>query len=283
MKINSQQNLYPAYKLGWDIVSKVLSIKISNILGRAVYCQARWEDMDYWGVSATGYQFTIAEIQKLMHAMNTDAKACPDALPEDGESSRSIGMELSELLLQDALKATWECERYTQDEIWLINYQHQSCDNTNEDDIYQLPGESIAMRNLSTRGEVLTYLAENGSTYAALMDSCEKYQRKWKNKLCWPYPISDGRYYGMFLVLVREGVMSLPYEEVERESGEIFKLADAKLCDAEALSVLLNDWRTFDLELQSAMQSMLDLIRRKEVSHGQKNGLDDSLLCKRVL
>ena len=52
MKRNKKQSvdkyLYPAYKMGWDMVSWVLAQKVSEILGHEVRCIARWEDTTYW-------------------------------------------------------------------------------------------------------------------------------------------------------------------------------------------------------------------------------------------
>ena len=127
MKRNKKQSvdkyLYPAYKMGWDMVSWVLAQKVSEILGHEVRCMARWEDTTYWGAVAVGYRFPIAEIEALMCAVGADAESCPDAIPVDDDSSFSLSMELSQFLLQDALTATWECELFTPDEIWLINFR----------------------------------------------------------------------------------------------------------------------------------------------------------------
>ena len=130
MKRNKKQSvdkyLYPAYKMGWDMVSWVLAQKVSEILGHEVRCVARWEDTTYWGAVAVGYRFPIAEIEALMCAVGADAESCPDAIPVDDDSSFSLSMELSQFLLQDALTATWECELFTPDEIWLINFRVQA-------------------------------------------------------------------------------------------------------------------------------------------------------------
>ena len=73
MKRNKKQSvdkyLYPAYKMGWDMVSWVLAQKVSEILGHEIRCMARWEDTTYWGAVAVGYRFPIAEIEALMCAV----------------------------------------------------------------------------------------------------------------------------------------------------------------------------------------------------------------------
>ena len=94
MKRNKKQSvdkyLYPAYKMGWDMVSWVLAQKVSEILGHEVRCMARWEDTTYWGAVAVGYRFPIAEIEALMCAVGADAESCPDAIPVDDDSSAAF-------------------------------------------------------------------------------------------------------------------------------------------------------------------------------------------------
>ena len=50
-------------------------------------------------------------------------RVLPGCHTVDDDSSFSLSMELSQFLLQDALTATWECELFTPDEIWLINFR----------------------------------------------------------------------------------------------------------------------------------------------------------------
>ena len=273
MKRNKKQSvdkyLYPAYKMGWDMVSWVLAQKVSEILGHEVRCVARWEDTTYWGAVAVGYRFPIAEIEALMCAVGADAESCPDAIPVDDDSSFSLSMELSQFLLQDALTATWECELFTPDEIWLINFRvHADAFPKKTEGEFWLPGKVIPMDKLKSRTELLTYLEENGATHAALMDFCEVYREQWQNELCWSYPISDGKHLGTFLIWVREGVLSLPYDEAEADDGEIFIPEEAFLCKAEDIAVFLEDWRSYDQELQAVMQIMKEVLWKKEVQHG---------------
>ena len=65
MKRNKKQSvdkyLYPAYKMGWDMVSWVLAQKVSEILGHEVRCVARWEDTT-WALSLWDI---VSRLQKL--------------------------------------------------------------------------------------------------------------------------------------------------------------------------------------------------------------------------
>ena len=67
----------------------------------------------------------------------------------------------------------------------------------------EIGNTKLNMEELKSRQELLDYFGENGPTHTALMDFCEEYRAQYNNELCWPYPISDGKHLGTFLVLVR--------------------------------------------------------------------------------
>ena len=81
------------------------------------------------------------------------------------------------------------------------------------------------------------YLGKHGPTHSSLMDFCEEYREKYHIDLCWPYPISDGNHMVEFFVPVKEGILSLSYDRVEREDYEVPTLEDACLCDATSLTL----------------------------------------------
>ena len=80
----------------------------------------------------------------------------------------------------------------------------------------KINGAELDMEELRSRQELMAYFNENGPTHSALMDFCEEYREKYGNELCWSYPISDGKHLGTFLVLVKEGILSLPYDDADK-------------------------------------------------------------------
>lgn len=65
--------------------------------------------------------------------------------------------------------------------------------------------------SLKSKDELMHWLVEHGANHLQLMDFCSDYMAKYCNELCWQYPISDGKHLGTYIVLVKEGVLSLPY------------------------------------------------------------------------
>lgn len=117
---------------------------------------------------------------------------------------------------------------------------------------------------LKSTQDLLDYLQENGATHSALMDFCKDYMERYCNVLHWSYPISDGKHLGTFLILVKEGVLSLPYDEANEENYEIFCLDDAAMCDEESLKLFMDDWMLFSDDLCNALHAMMCWYSPKE-------------------
>lgn len=136
-----------------------------------------------------------------------------------------------------------------------------------------ISGIKLNMEELRSRQELKDYFNENGHTHSSLMDFCEEYREKYGNELCWSYPISDGKHLGTFLVLVREGILSLPYDEAQKEDYELFCMEDAVLFgDYAEMEIFMDDWNTFHADLLQAMAAMRDyLYDNQEVQDNGKN------------
>ena len=122
---------------------------------------------------------------------------------------------------------------------------------------------------------MLDYLRENGASHTALMDICEEYREKYQNELCWHYPTTDELHLGTFLLLVKEGVLSLPFNEVDSVDYELFCLEDACLCDAASINLLIADWYCFDSDLRHAMEGMRRYYEKKEAVRSENKAVSD--------
>lgn len=133
-------------------------------------------------------------------------------------------------------------------------------------------GIELDLEELKSRKELMEYFNENGPTHSALMDFCEEYGDKYGNELCWSYPISDGKHLGTFLVLVKEGILSLPYNDADKVDYELFCIDDAVMFNDYAdMEIFIDDWNTFHSDLVQAMTSMKDYLYSQEVSEYGKN------------
>lgn len=129
----------------------------------------------------------------------------------------------------------------------------------------KIGGLELNLDELKSRQELLDYFQENGPTHSALMDFCEEYREKYGNELCWPYPISEGEHLGTFLVLVKEGVLSLPYDDADKVDYELFCIDDMRLFqDYADMEIFMDDWKLFHEDLMAAMTAMKNYLYEQE-------------------
>lgn len=158
----------------------------------------------------------------------------------------------------------------------LAGFFHNKPDYAPEtDDFIKIGSQRFPLGKLKSRQEVLEYLRENGASHRALMDICGEYMEKYQNELCWCYPITDELHLGTFLLLVKEGVLSLPFNEVDSVDYELFCLEDACLCDAASINLLIADWYRFDSDLRHAMEGMRRHYEKKEAVGNENKAVSD--------
>lgn len=114
---------------------------------------------------------------------------------------------------------------------------------------------------LPTMEELIVEIDENGGTDAALAGLREKQYRQYCCELIWRYPISQGDSAGGFIMPVREGILWIPYDEIEKEAGEILRTGDAVLMDEAACAAYAEDFRHYADELCSALRQSACICR----------------------
>ena len=260
MEIMNKNQEYETYRLTWDDIAKLLSDQIKMILGRRFLLRVWPEDLGYWGARALHGLFSVADLNQLLNAVQADTETRLETLPEDSEAVHGFGMTLSSLLLKSALQADWKCEMVENDALWLIGFV------STETRPYTASGllRKLNADALMSVKEVLAYLKENGSTDCTLSDIRLRYYAEHGNELCWRYPISDGIHAGAFILVTKDGYLSLPYNSVDVEDYEILVSEDAVLHDAASLTTFLSDWETFSADLTDAMREMRRILEGGE-------------------
>ena len=71
----------------------------------------------------------------------------------------------------------------------------------------------------------------------------------------WNYPLSDGEHSGVYFVLVKEGILLLPYNRIEDNCYEQFVVADSRLCTHLDINDFINGWKGFSERLQNQMEA----------------------------
>ena len=265
---NKKGNYCYNLRLSWVEVAELLSDYVSKILEHKVYGTAGYEDYDYWEFCSKEKHFTIDEILRLIQHVKGDDEMYRESIPLEGSSSASLGLCLSRALLGRTLDMIWDHESINTSALWLVDVQE--CRRILYQRFVEIGSDMIFLDDLKSKDEAVTYLHENSPTHSGLMDFCEDYRERYHNELCWNYPISDGKHLGTFFLLVKEGVLSLPYDDADKVDYELLCLDDARLCDKESLSVFIDDWESFERDLRTAMYNMLDFYRREE-EHNEEN------------
>lgn len=112
---------------------------------------------------------------------------------------------------------------------------------------------------LPCKDDILARIRADGGTDRALADLREEQMETYQNDLIWRYPISQGTAAGGFVMPVREGILWIPYDEMEREEGEILMLQDACLLDADACSYMADDYQAYAKGLCSMLREAADI------------------------
>ena len=126
---------------------------------------------------------------------------------------------------------------------------------------------------LPTMKQLLREIEEDGGTDAALAKQREKQHEKYNNELIWRYPISQGDAAGGFIMPVREGILWIPYDEMEKEAGEILLTDDAYLLDEDTCEMLADDFSRYADQLCDVLHQCAKICRSLEHG-GVKKTLD---------
>ena len=183
-------------------------------------------------------------------------------LPDEGGNTvNGFGMELSEHLLHKGLGLAWMRQIIAPEGLWLVGVYVKM---EHHPEPVPINGMEVRFENLKSKDELFNFLNEVGCTHAALMEFCEDYKVRYGNDLCWPYPIAGNSCLGEYLVLVREGVLSLPYTGYSDNGNAVFDLAAAGLLQTKQVMQLAADWQIFSKDLLGALCDMGAYLAKQE-------------------
>lgn len=110
-------------KLSWEEVSEYVAIQVRKILDRDVICNARCDNSEYWTVFILSERMHLSELFKIFEVVGADELQREDSLPESAMtegSVKTIGMDVSEMLLKRYLGFEWERKIIDSEYLWLI-------------------------------------------------------------------------------------------------------------------------------------------------------------------
>ena len=121
-------------------------------------------------------------------------------------------------------------------------------------------GIKVDTSKLLTKQEVIDALNDNGKSFRDLEDVRNQYLESFGNELVWNYPICSGIGVGEYIIVVKEGFLSLPYNSVVSDIYEIFIPDEARLLDEGSVRFLLDYWKSFSDDLTGMLTDTLSII-----------------------
>lgn len=256
-----QNNLYSSVKLEWHEVSYYIERALTKILKGKTICRAAFEDAEYWSVRIMNRRLSVSELKTLLEFVKADDKTTEDSIPEDSDSAKFIGMRLSSMLLGIALGARWQECYATKNALWLIGISFDSTYKTGIESKLCLVGDTaVDSEKLLSEKEFRKLLHSNGGDYNALVVASEENRKNYSDYLFCHYPISDGEHTGVYFVLVREGIITVPYNIIRKNSFEKFVLSDIKLCAASDITNYISEWNKFSDTLSKQLKAFKDYL-----------------------
>lgn len=125
-------------------------------------------------------------------------------------------------------------------------------------------GLQIDKAKLMAKDEVIDYLRTHGENYSSLSDIRTRYEEELGLDPVWNYQHCSDFFPGFFLMPVREGFLSVPYDSVDSDDFEIIATDPITLLSAENLQFLLKEYRSYAKGLMKAMKKMVAITKKEE-------------------
>lgn len=263
------QKTYQTIKLDWTEIGSMVGKMVSDVLGRSVCCCARSDAYDFWTVSAVSGRFNLQELRQLLDFADADSETRCATIPVDSDSSASLDMSLSELLLQRCLDRAWQEEHISEDGLWLIGVSPEDkAPDEKKGETIQIESLSVELDSLWPKDEFVERLFRAGGAIGDLSELCDRYVKQYGNELYWAYPITDGIYNGVYFVLVREGILCLPYNEIDSSRFELFEREGVRLVTAAEMVYFRAYWIHMSDDLLAVMNSFVSYLIKQEGEGG---------------
>lgn len=249
-------------ELTWEQVAEKMEDILGRILGVNLECSTTQDDTDFWGVKLGGYRMSLEEVGKVCDYVCADESERKDAYPSDEAESTvgDFGVEIANKLL--ALSLGIHFKKYLVEDKCLLLID---CRKSETIRIY---GESVCLDTLKSRNELLDFLYAEGANESSLLRFATDYKENQNNGLFWKIPIKDQDHLGAFFILVKEGVLYLPYDDADKIHGAIISFDDMKLADYSTVVSYLRSFQSFYGSTTDVLNDLRNYLNKKEKSNG---------------
>lgn len=267
--ITMSNNKYVALKVNWGELGYHLGKLVNVLLNRDLTFIARYDDEFYWDLKAKNGSLSIQELQVLLSYVNANRQICTEAIPIDSDETQSLGKSLSEALIMRLLNTSWKTININEDGLWLVGLTNEDAEFPSApDSLFYIDKTAVNINDLMSEQEFMEKFAETDGKYSDISEICEVYVKKFGNELVWQYPISDERYSGGFFVLIKEGVLFLPYIDIEN-CDEIIERDGIRKCNLTDVQRSIFDWRAYSSNTDRVLSNLFEYLEKRGVGYGK--------------
>ena len=247
-------------KMSWDTVANFVSYSLAHILELNYPCTAHSDASDYWAIQLED-RMSLDKLEKICSYIGATDADRRETFPKDdfekNRGTKSLGMGISSKLLQLKVGYTWESSFPTEDALWLVGCK--------KNESITLSGTTIYLDMLKSSDELLEFMMAHGCNESSIHHFTKEYQDKYQSQLFWQVPFCrDRNHLGAYFVLVKEGVMMIPYDDADKVSGAKFHLEDAMQASSEMVFKYLHDYNAFSSNLTGSLEDIKSFLIRRE-------------------
>lgn len=251
-------------KMSWDTVANFVTYAIAKILELNYPCTAHSDAQDYWAIT-TEDRIDMEKLERICAYIGATDADRRETFPKDdfekNRGTKSLGMGISSKLLQLKVGFSWESAFPTEDALWLVGCK--------KNESVTLSGTTIYLDMLKSSDELLDFMMAHCCNDSAIQQFTKEYQDKYQSQLFWQVPFSrDRNHLGVYFVLVKEGVLMLPYDDADKVSGAKFHPEDSVLASSEMVYKYLHDFNAFSSNLRSSLEDIKSFLTRRERDDG---------------
>ena len=247
-------------KMSWDTVASFVTYSLAHILELNYPCTAHSDASDYWAIQLED-RMSLDKLEKICSYIGATDEERRETLPTDtaekDRGTKSLGMSIASKLLRLKIGYSWDASFPTEEALWLVGCK--------KNESFTLYGRTVYLDMLKGKDELLDYMMAHGCNHDSIHQFTKLYQDRYQSQLFWhvPYcPVED--HLGVYFVLVKEGVLMLPYDDADKISGAKFHPEYASFVNASTVFKYLHDFNSFASNVDCGLESLNEFLQRRE-------------------
>ena len=248
---------FTTIELTWNTVIEKLEGILRKILDKNIECKVTQDDTDFWGVGFLNYRMSIPEVEKICVYVNATEEERKDAYPSENETSvADLGVDIANKLLSMSLGISFTKFLVETDCLLLINCE--------KNERIRIGGDWIPLDKLKSIQELTEFFYAESANSTSLFRFATEYKNRFSNELLWHFPLRSGKHLGAYFLVVKEGVLFLPYDDADKVNGPIFNLDAMRLVDMNTVRWNMSRLEAYYLDAKEALIDIEAYLFEKE-------------------